>query len=302
MQELAFTLADGFHYVETCLARGLDIDAFAPRLSFFFNAHNDVFEEIAKYRAARVLWAEAMRHKYGAKQGNSWKLRFHAQTAGCSLQDKQPEVNLIRVAYQALAAVLGGCQSLHTNSMDETLALPSEHAVTLALRTQQVLAYETGVTNTVDPLGGSYFVETLTKQMQQRGARRTSSASSELGGMIAALEAGFFRREIADAAFAYQREVDAKRKLIVGVNAFQEAEEKPIETLVIDEAVEKEQVARLRQIKAKRDGEQVRQHAGRGPAGGGDEGEPDAGAAGGGAGALHGRRDHERAGGRVRPL
>ncbi|HEY7312170.1 MAG TPA: methylmalonyl-CoA mutase family protein [Gemmataceae bacterium] len=257
VQELAFTLADGFHYVETCLARGLDIDAFAPRLSFFFNAHNDIFEEIAKYRAARVLWAEAMRHKYGARRENSWKLRFHAQTAGCSLQDKQPEVNLIRVAYQAMAAVLGGCQSLHTNSMDETLALPSEHAVTLALRTQQVLAHETGVTNTVDPLGGSYFVETLTKQMEQ-DARTYFERIEELGGMIAALEAGFFRREIADAAFTYQREVDAKRKLIVGVNAFQETEEKPIETLVIDDTVEKEQVARLRQIKAKRDGEQVR--------------------------------------------
>jgi methylmalonyl-CoA mutase N-terminal domain/subunit len=257
VQELAFTLADGFHYVETCLARGLDIDAFAPRLSFFFNAHNDIFEEIAKYRAARVLWGEALRHKYGARQENSWKLRFHAQTAGCSLQDKQPEVNLIRVAYQALAAVLGGCQSLHTNSMDETLALPSEHAVTLALRTQQVLAHETGVTNTVDPLGGGYFVETLTKQMQQ-DARVYFERIEELGGMIPALESGFFRREIADAAFTYQREVDAKRKLIVGVNAFQEAEEKPIETLVIDDTVEKEQVGRLRQIKAKRDGEQVR--------------------------------------------
>jgi methylmalonyl-CoA mutase N-terminal domain/subunit len=256
-QELAFTLADGFHYVETCLARGLDIDAFAPRLSFFFNAHNDVFEEIAKYRAARVLWAEAMRHKYGARRENSWKLRFHAQTAGCSLQDKQPEVNLIRVAYQALAAVLGGCQSLHTNSMDETLALPSEHAVTLALRTQQVLAYETGTTNTVDPLGGSYFVETLTKQMQQ-DARTYFERIEELGGMISALEAGFFRREIADAAFTYQREMDAKRKLIVGVNAFQESDEKPLETLMVDETVEKEQVARLKQIKAKRDGEQVR--------------------------------------------
>jgi methylmalonyl-CoA mutase N-terminal domain/subunit len=257
LQELAFTLADGFHYVETCLGRGLDIDAFAPRLSFFFNAHNDIFEEIAKYRAARVLWAEAMRHKYGARRENSWKLRFHAQTAGCSLQDKQPQVNLIRVAYQALAAVLGGCQSLHTNSMDETLALPSEHAVTLALRTQQVLAYETGATNTVDPLGGSYFIETLTKQMQQ-DARTYFERIEELGGMIAALEAGFFRREIADAAFTYQREVDAKRKLIVGINAFQESEEKPLETLAIDEAVEKEQTTRLKQIKAKRDGEQVR--------------------------------------------
>jgi methylmalonyl-CoA mutase N-terminal domain/subunit len=257
VQELAFTLADGFHYVETCLARGLDVDAFAPRLSFFFNAHNDVLEEVAKYRAARVLWADAMRNRYGARRESSWKLRFHAQTAGCSLQDRQPEVNLIRVAYQALAAVLGGCQSLHTNSMDETLALPSEHAVTLALRTQQVLAYETGVTNTVDPLGGSYFVEAMTKKMQQE-AQKYFERIEELGGMIPALESGFFRREIADAAFTYQREVDAKRKLIVGVNAFQEAEEKPIETLVIDETVEKEQVARLKETKAKRDGEAVR--------------------------------------------
>src|SRR5438876_6387034 len=229
LQELAFTLADGFHYIDTCLARGLDIDAFAPRLSFFFNAPNDIFEVLAKYRAARVLWAETLRDKYGARREASWKLRFHAQTAGCSLQDKQPQVNLIRVAYQALAAVLGGCQSLHTNSMDEVLALPSEHAVTLALRTQQVLAYETGVTNTVDPLGGSYFVETLTRQMQQE-ARTYFERIAHQGGMIAAIETGFFRREIADAAFTYQREVDARRKLIVGVNAFQEAEKRPLET------------------------------------------------------------------------
>jgi methylmalonyl-CoA mutase, N-terminal domain len=252
VQELAFTLADGFHYVDTCLARGLKIDAFAPRLSFFFNAHNDIFEELAKYRAARVLWAEAMRDHYGARREASWKLRFHAQTAGCSLQDKQPEVNLIRVAYQALAAALGGCQSLHTNSLDETLALPSEHAVTLALRTQQVLAYETGVTNTVDPLGGSYFLEALTKQMEQQ-ARTYFERIEQLGGMIPAIETGFFRREIADAAFTYQREVDAKRKLIVGVNAFQEAEEKPIEILNIDHQVEKEQIASLERIKSQRD-------------------------------------------------
>jgi methylmalonyl-CoA mutase N-terminal domain/subunit len=252
VQELAFTLADGFHYVETCLARGMDVDSFAPRLSFFFNAHNDIFEEIAKYRAARVLWAEALRDHYLAKKEASWKLRFHAQTAGCSLQDKQPEVNLIRVAYQALAAALGGCQSLHTNSLDETLALPSEHAVTLALRTQQVLAYETGVTNTVDPVGGSYFVEALTKQMEE-GARNYFDRIEDLGGMVPALEAGFFRREIADAAFTYQREVDAKYKLVVGVNAFPEADEKPIETLAIDDHVEKEQVAALRQVKSERD-------------------------------------------------
>lgn len=252
VQELAFTLADGFHYVDMCLARGMDIDAFAPRLSFFFNSHNDVFEEIAKYRAARIIWADIVRNKYGARKENSWKLRFHAQTAGCSLQDKQPQVNLIRVAYQALAAVLGGCQSLHTNSMDETLALPSEHAVTLALRTQQVLAYETGVTNTVDPLGGSYFIETLTRQIQQQ-AQEYFEQIERKGGMIAALEAGFFRREIADAAFVYQREIDAKRKLIVGVNAFQESDEKPMETLVIDEGVEKEQIGTLKAIKKKRD-------------------------------------------------
>jgi methylmalonyl-CoA mutase N-terminal domain/subunit len=257
VQELAFTLADGFHYVDMCLERGMDVDTFAPRLSFFFNAHNDIFEELAKYRAARVLWAETLRHKYGARKENSWKLRFHAQTAGCSLQDKQPEVNLMRVAYQALAAVLGGCQSLHTNSMDETLALPSEHAVTLALRTQQVLAYETGVTNTVDPLGGSYFVEAFTKQMQH-DARRYFEQIEERGGMIDAIEAGFFRREIADAAFVYQRDIDAKRKLIVGVNAFQEAEEKPIDILTIGDSVEKEQVACLQKVKKSRDNEAVR--------------------------------------------
>ena len=218
-QELAFTLADGRHYVEQCLERGMDIDAFAPRLSFFFNAHNDLFEEVAKYRAARALWAELMRDQYGAKSAASWKLRFHAQTAGCTLQAQQPQVNLIRVAYQALAAVLGGCQSLHTNSMDETLALPSEHAVTLALRTQQVLAYETGVTNTVDPLGGSYFVESFTRRMKDE-ARDYFRAIDEQGGMIAAIENGYFRRQIADAAFAQQRAIDAGEKLIVGVNAF----------------------------------------------------------------------------------
>jgi methylmalonyl-CoA mutase N-terminal domain/subunit len=249
-QELAFTLADGFHYVEQTLARGLGVDEFAPRLSFFFNAHNDLFEEVAKYRAARVLWAEAMRHRYQAKSEASWKLRFHAQTAGCSLQDKQPEVNLIRVAYQALAAVLGGCQSLHTNSMDETLALPSEHAVTLALRTQHVLAYETGVTNTADPLGGSYFVEALTRDLQH-DARDYFDHIAGKGGMIAAIEAGFFRREIADAAFAYQREVDAKRKLIVGLNAFVEPEEKPIEILTVDGEVERDQIAALRATRAR---------------------------------------------------
>src|SRR5580700_3610422 len=259
VQELAFTLADGIHYVEECLKRGLNVDQVGRRLSFFFNAHNDVFEELAKYRAARSLWADVMRNRFKARDESAWKLRFHAQTAGCSLQDRQPEVNLIRVAYQALAAVLGGCQSLHSNSMDETLALPSEHAVTLALRTQQVLAYETGVTNTVDPLGGSYFIEALTKQMQ-RQAHVYFDRIAELGGMIPALESGFFRREIADAAFTYQREVDAKHKLIVGINAFQETDAKPLETLQIDDTVEKGQVGRLKERKAKRDNEAVREH------------------------------------------
>jgi methylmalonyl-CoA mutase, N-terminal domain len=256
-QELAFTLADGFHYVEQCLARGLAVDDFAPRLSFFFNAHNDLFEEVAKYRAARGLWADAMRHRYGATDEASWKLRFHAQTAGCSLQDKQPELNLIRVAYQALAAVLGGCQSLHTNSMDETLALPSEHAVMLALRTQQVLAYETGVTNTADPLGGSYFIEALSRAMQH-DARGYFDRIESVGGMISAIEAGFFRREIADAAFAYQREVDAKRKLIVGLNAFVEADEKPMEILTVDDRVERDQIATLRATRGRVEAGEVR--------------------------------------------
>jgi methylmalonyl-CoA mutase, N-terminal domain len=255
-QELAFTLADGFHYVERCLARGMAVDDFAPRLSFFFNSHNDLFEEVAKYRAARVIWAEAMRDRYGATNEASWKLRFHAQTAGCSLQDKQPELNLIRVAYQALAAVLGGCQSLHTNSMDETLALPSEHAVTLALRTQQVLAYETGVTNSVDPLGGSYLIEALTRAMQD-DAQACFDRIESAGGMISAIEAGFFRREIADAAFAFQREVDAKRKLIVGLNAFVEADEKPMETLTVGGQVETDQIAGLRASRARRESGEV---------------------------------------------
>jgi methylmalonyl-CoA mutase N-terminal domain/subunit len=256
LQELAFTLADGFHYVDQCLARGLAVDDFAPRLSFFFNAHNDLFEEAAKYRAARALWAKAMRDEYGARSEASWKLRFHAQTAGCSLQAQQPELNLVRVAYQALAAVLGGCQSLHTNSMDETLALPSERTVTLALRTQQVLAHETGVINTVDPLGGGYFVETLTRQMQTE-SQAYFERIQQLGGMIAALESGFFRREIAEASFDYQREVEAGRKIVVGVNAFQEPDDTPIELLRLDEAVEREQVASLRRVKEQRSQDDV---------------------------------------------
>jgi methylmalonyl-CoA mutase N-terminal domain/subunit len=251
VQELAFTLADGFHYVDQCLARGLKVDEFAPRLSFFFNAHNDLFEEVAKCRAARALWADAMRNRYHAQDPSSEKLRFHAQTAGCSLQAQQPEVNLMRVAYQALAAVLGGCQSLHTNSMDETLALPSEHAVTLALRTQQVLAHETGVTNTADPLGGGYFVECLTRQIQAE-ALAYFRRIDELGGMIAALESGFFRREIAEASFAQQGEIEAKQRIIVGVNAFVAQEERPIELLDVDDSAEREQVAAVNAVRQTR--------------------------------------------------
>jgi len=257
VQELAFTLADGRHYVEQCLDRGLKVDEFAPRLSYFFNAHNDLFEEVAKYRAARRLWAELMRDEYGATNAASWKLRFHAQTAGCSLQETQPELNLIRVAYQAMAAVFGGCQSLHTNSMDETLALPSEHAVTLALRTQQVLAHETGVVNTVDPLGGSYFVETLTRQMRQQ-ALEYFQRIDECGGMIAATEQGFFRREIAEAAYAYQQAVDKQEQIIVGVNRYQAQDERPMELLAIDDAVEERQLTSLRRVREARSGADVR--------------------------------------------
>ncbi|HEX3599901.1 MAG TPA: methylmalonyl-CoA mutase family protein [Lacipirellulaceae bacterium] len=250
-QELAFTLADGRHYVEQCLERGLDIDTFAPRLSFFFNAHNDLFEEVAKYRAARALWAESMRDQYGAKAAASWKLRFHAQTAGCTLQAQQPQVNLVRVAYQALEAVLGGCQSLHTNSMDETLALPSEEAVTLALRTQQVLAHETGVANTVDPLGGSYFIEAFTQRMKE-AAREYFRAVDEQGGMIAAVENGYFRRQIAGAAYAQQQAIDNREKLIVGVNAFEQRENESLSLMEVDANMEAAQVESLRNIKRQR--------------------------------------------------
>ena len=256
-QELAFTLADGFHYVQQCLARNMKVDDFAGRLSFFFNAHNDLFEEVAKYRAARTIWADAMRNDYGAQSEASWKLRFHAQTAGCTLQERQPELNLVRVAYQALAAVLGGCQSLHTNSMDETVAIPSEHAAKLALLTQKVLAHETGVTGTVDPLGGSYFVETLTRKMQQE-AKEYFDRIDRLGGMAAAVEAGFFRDEIARAAFDQQQEVDAGRRIVVGVNAFEDPDERPLEAPVVDDSPEREQIATLRRVKEERSSEEVR--------------------------------------------
>ncbi len=252
-QELAFTLADGFAYVEECIARGMDVDDFAPRLSHFFNAHVDFFEEIAKYRAARRIYARRMREKYGAKNPRSWTLRFHTQTAGCSLTAQQPENNIVRTAVEALAAVLGGTQSLHTNSMDETLALPSEKAVKIALRTQQILAYETGVTNTIDPLGGSYFVEAMTDQIEKE-AEEYFDKIEALGGVIPAIETGFFQREIADAAYRYQKELDRKEKMIVGVNEFvEEGEEIDIPILEISREVEAKQVAQLTALKEKRD-------------------------------------------------
>ncbi|MCK4893954.1 MAG: methylmalonyl-CoA mutase family protein [Calditrichia bacterium] len=259
-QELAFTLADGFAYVEAALERGLDIDKFAPRLSFFFNAHNDFFEEIAKYRAARRIWAKKMRHKYGAKNPRSWLLRFHTQTAGCTLTAQQPENNIVRVAYQALAGVLGGTQSLHTNSMDETLALPSEKAVKIALRTQQVLAHETGVSYTSDPLGGSYYVEMMTNRMED-AAEEYFEKIDKLGGVIPAIEKSFFQQEIARAAYLYQQEIDKKDRIIVGVNGFVEEGGKiEIPLLLISEEVEKQQIRSLRKLRETRDNDIARQN------------------------------------------
>ncbi len=258
-QELAFTLADGFAYVEDCLARGMDIDTFAPRLSHFFNAHIDFFEEIAKYRAARRIYARRMREKYGAKSPRSWTLRFHTQTAGCSLTAQQPENNIIRTALEALSGVLGGTQSLHTNSMDETLALPSEKAVKIALRTQQIIAYETGVINSVDPLGGSYMVEAMTDRIEAE-AEEYFDRIDALGGVIPAIEAGFFQREIADAAYRYQQELDRKEKLIVGVNEFVEEEETlEIPILQISKDVERKQVRKLAELRDSRDQQRVEQ-------------------------------------------
>jgi methylmalonyl-CoA mutase N-terminal domain/subunit len=256
VQELAFTLADGRHYVDETLRRGLAVDSFAPRLSFFFNAHNDLFEEVAKFRAARRLWAELMRETYGARDPASWKLRFHAQTSGVTLQERQPEVNLIRVAYQALAAVLGGCQSLHTNSMDETIALPTEHAVTLALRTQQVLAHETGIAGHVDPLGGSELIEDSTRRMHDDAVGYFERIASA-GGMLGAIQSGFFRREIAEAAYADQIAVERGERVIVGLNRFVEPEGSTLEVMQVDPAVETEQVASLRRVKSQRDFSEV---------------------------------------------
>jgi methylmalonyl-CoA mutase N-terminal domain/subunit len=255
-QELAFTLADGFAYVEAGIKAGLDVDDFAPRLSFFFNSHSDFFEEIAKFRAARRIWARHMRERFGAKNPRSWTLRFHTQTAGCSATAQQPENNIMRTAFQAMAAVLGGTQSLHTNSLDEVLALPTEKNVQIALRTQQVLAYETGVTNVIDPLGGSYFVERLTTELEDL-AEDYFRRIDELGGVIPAIHAGFFQREIADASYRYQREVENGERIIVGVNEFVVEEEQQISLLKIDREMELEQCRRVRAYRAERDGAAV---------------------------------------------
>src|SRR5690242_7860349 len=251
-QELAFTLADGFAYVDACIERGLDVDDFAPRLSFFFNAHIDFFEEIAKYRAARRIWARELRGRYGAKDPRSWLMRFHSQTAGVSLTAQQPEVNIVRTALEALAAVLGGTQSLHTNSFDEALALPTEDAVRIALRTQQVIAHESGVVNTIDPLGGSYFVEALTNELE-RQAYDYFERIEKLGGVVAAIKDNFFQREIAEASFRYQSEVEAEQRVVVGVNRYELADEPPLEILKIDPALETKQIERVQAMRARRD-------------------------------------------------
>jgi methylmalonyl-CoA mutase N-terminal domain/subunit len=259
VQELAFTLADGMAYVQAALDRGLKVDDFAPRLSFFFNAHNDLFEEIAKYRAARRIWARAMRERFGAKNPRSWWLRFHTQTAGCSLTASQPENNVVRTTIQALAAVLGGTQSLHTNSMDEALALPSEDAARVALRTQQIIAHESGVPSTVDPLGGSYYVEALTDEME-RQAYAYFDRIEKLGGVVQAIEKGFFQREIADSAVRYQREIDDKRRTVVGVNEYLADEPVRIPLLKMDPNGYARQLERLSRVRRERDNAQV-QHA-----------------------------------------
>jgi len=255
IQELAFTLRDGIEYVEWGMKRGMDVDEFVPRLSFFFNAHNDFFEEIAKYRAARRIWYKTMRERFQAKSERSWALRFHTQTAGCSLTAQQPYNNVVRTAIQALAAVMGGTQSLHTNSLDEAWALPTEFAATVALRTQQIIAHESGVTNTVDPLGGSYFVETLTNEVE-RGAWDYIEKIDALGGMVAAIERAYPQREIAEASYRYQMAVDRKEKIIVGVNEYA-AQERPIDILQIDESVAHRQAERLRKLRAERSNEEV---------------------------------------------
>ena len=301
-QELAFTLKDGFTYVEQAIERGLDVDEFAPRLSFFFNAHLDFFEEIAKYRAARRIWARELRDTYGATSPEAMRMRFHTQTAGVSLTAQQPLVNIVRTTVEALAGVLGGTQSLHTNSYDEALALPTEEAVRIALRTQQVIAHETGVTNTIDPLGGAYFVEKLTDEMEA-AAREYFARIDELGGMVAAVKNGFPQREIADAAFRYQHEVDQRKRIVVGVNDYKVDDEEQIPTLKIDPAMERKQAGRL-------GGDQGRPRRGRGRGGAGRDPqarrsrrrEPDGALPRGRPGARLGGRDGRRAPGGLRHL
>jgi methylmalonyl-CoA mutase N-terminal domain/subunit len=257
LQELAFTLRDGLEYVKYGVDAGLDPDDFVPRMSFFFNSHSDFFEEIAKYRAARKLWADAMRHRFGAKNPRSWQLRFHAQTAGVSLTAQQPYNNVVRTALQALAAVLGGTNSLHTNSLDEALALPTREAATIALRTQQIIAHESGVTNVVDPLGGSYFVEKLTREMEE-GTLKYWETIDRMGGMVEAIELGYPQKEIAEASYQFQQAVERRDKIIVGVNDFVQEDEKPIEILYIDESTAGKQVARLEELRRSRDADRVR--------------------------------------------
>jgi methylmalonyl-CoA mutase, N-terminal domain len=257
LQELAFTLRDGIEYVQYGIDAGLDVDDFAPRISFFFNSHSDFFEEIAKFRAARKLWAEVMRDRFGAKDERSWKLRFHTQTAGVSLTAQQPYNNVVRTALQAMAAVLGGTNSLHTNSLDEALSLPTAEAATLALRTQQILAHESGVTNTVDPLGGSWFLERMTLDME-RGAREYFDTIDRLGGMVEAIEQGFPQREIAEASYKFQQAVERRDKVIVGVNEFVQEDETPVPILYIDETTAERQFARLDELKRTRDAEAVK--------------------------------------------
>ncbi len=252
LQELAFTLRDGLEYVQYGVDAGLDVDDFVPRISFFFNAHSDFFEEIAKYRAARKLWAQAMRERFGAKSERSWKLRFHSQTAGVSLTAQQPYNNVVRTALQALSAVLGGTNSLHTNSLDEALALPTAEAATLALRTQQIIAHESGVTNVVDPLGGSYFVEKLTRELEE-GALAYFEQIDKMGGMVEAIERGFPQKEIAESAYRFQQAVERREKTIVGVNEFVRADEPPLEILYIDETASEKQIAKLEQLRTVRD-------------------------------------------------
>lgn len=257
-QELAFTLRNGLEYVERCVERGLDVDEFAPRLSFFFNAHNDIFEEVAKYRAARKIWAREMKERFGAEKDRSLWMRFHTQTAGCSLTAQQPMVNIVRTAYQALAAVLGGTQSLHTNSMDEALALPSEDAVRVALRTQQVLAHESGAVNTIDPLAGSYYIESLTDELEEEAYEYFDKIDA-IGGVVPAIKKGFFQKEIAQSSYRYQKEIENNERTIIGVNRFQVEKEPEIPVLKIDPDVERRQIERLNQVRDERDEKAVQE-------------------------------------------